>query len=76
MQGKQAESQAKKSAHQASKYEHLVSAAGGCMANAGRGGRPLPDDGGDPLHAVSVQDGHVPDQLTCPLPTAPQRLSH
>ena len=40
------------------------------MVNTGRGCGAPPDDGGDPLHAVSVQDGDVFHQLTASLPTA------
>ncbi len=40
------------------------------MANTGWGCRPASDDGGDPLHAVCVQNGDILHQLTCSLPTA------
>ena len=40
------------------------------MTHTRRGCRPPSDDGGHPLHAVSVQDGHILYQLTCPLSTA------
>lgn len=56
--------------HQAPKDEDLVSAAGGCMTHTRRGCRAPPYDGGYPLHAVSVQDGHILYQLACPLSTA------
>jgi len=56
--------------HQPPKDEDLVSAAGSCMTHTRRGCRPPSDDGGYPLHAVSVQDGDILYQLTCSLSTA------
>ncbi|KAA6421325.1 MAG: hypothetical protein FRX49_08604 [Trebouxia sp. A1-2] len=48
---------------------------GGCMTHTRRGRRPPSDDGGYPLHAVSVQDGDILYQLACPLSTTLHLIS-
>ena len=45
------------------------------MTHTRRGRRPPSDDGGYPLHAVSVQDGDILYQLACPLSTTLHLIS-
>ena len=58
-------------AYHPSKDEDFVSAAGSRVADSGWGRGPPSDNGGDPLHAVCVQDCNILQQLASPLPTAP-----